>query len=65
MDLGSTNDKTQKTNHMIDDLLYKIVQYLASELKVNLRYLLRASSSRRLSVWNSCWSCVEPATEEL
>ena len=50
---------------MIDDLLYKIVQYLASELKVNLRYLLRASSSRRLSVWNSCWSCVEPATEEL
>ena len=36
MDLGSTNDKT-KTNHMIDDLLYKIVQYLASELKVNLR----------------------------
>ena len=37
MDLGSTNDKTQKTNHMIDDLLYKIVQYFASELKVNLR----------------------------
>ena len=28
---------TNQTNHMIDDFLYKIVQYLASELKVNLR----------------------------